>query len=152
MGLDMYLKASKRMPVEAALLMMKADPDRYPELYNPWAPGAGRKSVELITEAAYWRKANIIHRWFVHNVQDGVDECQPHTVSKKQLEQLLESCRDVLHGAPAERYGLTPMGGFFFGPTDDEAWNREQLQKTVKMIEEVLERCPDWKYTYQSSW
>ena len=152
MGLDMYLRASKRMPVEAASLMMKLDPDRYPRSFNSWVPGTSRKFATLTTEAAYWRKANIIHGWFVRNVQDGVDECQPHTVSKRQLEQLLESCRAVLHGAPPEHHDLIPTGGFFFGPTDDEAWNREQLQETVEMLEEVLEKHPGWKYTYQSSW
>ena len=26
-------------------------------------------------QIASWRKANAIHKWFVDNVQDGVDDC-----------------------------------------------------------------------------
>ena len=43
----------------------------------------------------YWRKANAIHKWFVDNVQDGVDNCNSYEVSKGQLEQLLRICMDV---------------------------------------------------------
>lgn len=43
-----------------------------------------------------WRKANQIHNWFVGNVQNGVDDCDAHEVSKEQLEDLLEICTNVL--------------------------------------------------------
>jgi len=32
-------------------------------------------------EVGYWRKANHIHKWFVDNVQNGVDECLTYQVS-----------------------------------------------------------------------
>ena len=32
-------------------------------------------------EAGYWRKSNHIHRWFVENLQDGIDDCQEVYVS-----------------------------------------------------------------------
>lgn len=152
MGLDMYLKASKRMPAEVAALMEKSDPDRYPYYYNSRANRTSRKFATLTAEAAYWRKANIIHGWFVRNVQGGEDECRPHTVSKEQLIQLIESCQAVLDGDSPEHHDLLPTNGFFFGPTGDEAWNREQLQTTAEMLSRTLKEYPGWKYTYQSSW
>ena len=36
-------------------------------------------------EVGYWRKANQIHKWFVDNVQDGVDDCGEYKVTKEQL-------------------------------------------------------------------
>jgi len=46
--------------------------------------------------AAYWRKANQIHAWFVSNVQDGIDECQLSPVTREQLETLRDTCIRVI--------------------------------------------------------
>ena len=32
----------------------------------------------------YWRKANQIHKWFVDNVQGGIDDCRPYPVSQSR--------------------------------------------------------------------
>ena len=54
------------------------------------------KKVTYITEeAVYWRKANQIHKWFVDNVQDGVDDCGHYYVSKEKLEALLKTINDL---------------------------------------------------------
>ena len=44
---------------------------------------------------AYWRKANAIHKWFVDNCGDGIDECQTMEVSKEKLEELLDTAQKV---------------------------------------------------------
>jgi hypothetical protein len=56
-------------------------------------------SLTVSATVAYWRKANAIHKWFVDNVQDGVDECQPSDVSRKQLEELVRLCKEVVSGS-----------------------------------------------------
>ncbi len=43
------------------------------------------------------RKANQIHSWFVANVQDGEDDCNPHYVSKENFEELLEIVNKILN-------------------------------------------------------
>lgn len=45
--------------------------------------------------AAYWRKANQIHKWFVDNCGDGIDECQMMNISKSKLELLLHIAQKV---------------------------------------------------------
>ena len=50
---------------------------------------------ENLEDVAYWRKANQIHKWFVDNVQDGVDDCDYYEVSKDKIEELLKICRVV---------------------------------------------------------
>lgn len=50
----------------------------------------------IFEQVGYWRKANHIHKWFVDNVQNGVDECDTYEVTKEQLEDLLNVCRKVL--------------------------------------------------------
>lgn len=51
----------------------------------------------IYEQVAYWRKANAIHRWFVENVQDGEDDCCYHReVTKRDLEELRDTCKEVL--------------------------------------------------------
>ena len=44
-----------------------------------------------------WRKANAIHKWFVDNVQEGVDDCGRYYVSEDKLIQLKKVCEQVLN-------------------------------------------------------
>jgi hypothetical protein len=53
----------------------------------------------VIEEAAYWRKANQIHQWFVNNVQGGVDDCKEYYVSRDQLRELLDTVNTALKGS-----------------------------------------------------
>lgn len=78
MGLDMYLERIHR----------NADEYRNVNLDN-----------FDFEEVGYWRKANAIHKWFVENVQDGEDDCGQYEVSKEQLEELLDVCKEVLDKA-----------------------------------------------------
>lgn len=43
----------------------------------------------------YWRKANQIHKWFVDNIQDGIDDQRIYEISKEELERLLKMCKDI---------------------------------------------------------
>jgi len=56
----------------------------------------GMTVKELSYEAGYWRKANHIHKWFVDNVQGGVDNCAEYLVSVADLEKLLALVNEVL--------------------------------------------------------
>lgn len=50
----------------------------------------------VVTQAAYWRKANHIHKWFVDNVCDGNDDCKPYYCRRDKIEELVGVCRKVL--------------------------------------------------------
>ena len=50
----------------------------------------------VVTQAAYWRKANQIHRWFVDNVCEGNDDCKPYYCGKDKVKELVGVCRKVL--------------------------------------------------------
>lgn len=49
-----------------------------------------------IEDVGYWRKANAIHAWFVDNVQNGEDDCEPYEVSKEQLMKLYLICKTII--------------------------------------------------------
>ncbi len=110
----------------------------------------------ICTEAAYWRKANQIHKWFVDNVQDGKDECQRAYVDRTQLHTLVELCQKVLDKPDSAEEMLPTEGGFFFGDTEYGEDYMEDLKRTVEMLTEVLdeEKYPskDWDFHYRSSW
>lgn len=157
MGLDMYLTGrryiwgwsdSPDQHIQAAVEPL------FPEL-------KGRRIKEVSCEMMYWRKSNQIHKWFVDNVQEGKDECQETFVSVDQLNELLNTCRFVLAGrdgpnAIANARALLPThSGFFFGGTDYDEYYWQDLENTVKGLEEILgneEITKHWEFYYCSSW
>lgn len=117
------------------------------EKKHPW--------YRIMEEVGYWRKANAIHKWFVDNVQDGIDDCDYHReVTKEDLEELRDICHEVLCD-PDDAEGLLPTeGGFFFGSTEYDDWYIADLRKTIEIVDKVLETT-DFETQmiyYRSSW
>ena len=55
-----------------------------------------RNNYKNLESLIYWRKANQIHRYFVQEVQNGIDDCGYYRVSKEQIEELLRRCQEVV--------------------------------------------------------
>lgn len=90
MGLDMYLEKREHR--------YRKDDGTYSTDMNDYKSdkyGIGN-SEDVTREVAYWRKANQIHKWFVDNVCDGEDECEPHDCSLKQVKELRNLCVKVV--------------------------------------------------------
>ena len=104
--------------------------------------------------AAYWRKANAIHEWFVANVQDGVDECQlSDPIHGEVLAGLVETCKEVLETPVLAAKLLPTQSGFFFGSVDYDEWYIHDLEETVRRLTEIFETYPKpLVLRYQSSW
>ena len=105
-------------------------------------------------EVGYWRKANQIHRWFVQNVQNGVDDCGEYKVTAEQLIQLYNICNEVLNDHSLAEELLPAQSGFFFGNTNYDDWYFNDVENTKRIIDEILEYkpyCLDDLY-YSSSW
>ena len=66
--------------------------NEYHTKYGGWDTEKKYGWLGLWDGVAYWRKANAIHKWFVENVQDGVDDCGRYEVTKEQLQELLKIC------------------------------------------------------------
>ena len=149
MGLDMYL--DKRTYVK----YWEHNGD---ENYEVKVTKAGnptnikpKKVKYIIEEAGYWRKQNQIHRWFVENVQKGVDNCGDYYVSKEDLETLLELCRKVKADNSLADSLLPSASGFFFGGTEYDEWYFDGIDNTIQILEEALEDGYG-EYYYSSSW
>jgi len=76
---------------------------------------------EVVVQIGYWRKANAIHKWFVDNCQEGVDDCREAYVSSQQLISLKDICKEIIQTKGKNKQKdlvlnkLPPQSGFFFG-------------------------------------
>lgn len=111
------------------------------------------KKVNSITyPAAYWRKANQIHKWFVNNVQDGIDECQRSYVDISQLRDLIDTCNIVIQNHEKAEALLPTGSGFFFGSTEYDEFYFQDLHETVKQLKQAIEDYPHCSFYYSASW
>ena len=150
MGLDMYL--DKRTYVkqwdhidEAKQYKVEVTRGGEPTNIDP------KKVKYIIEEAGYWRKANAIHKWFVDNCQDGVDDCRDAYVGFNDLQALLDLCRIVIIDKSKAEQLLPSTSGFFFGNTEYDEWYYNDIQNTIDILEKALED-KDGEYYYSSSW
>ncbi len=154
MGLDMYLSAKKYM----SKYFDPADVERISkvnDIFGVTGVEDGDYGAEEVKfRVAYWRKANAIHQWFVDNVQDGVDECQESWVSREQLQELLDICKEIIKSPKKGQELLPTQGGFFFGSTDYDDWYMQDIKFTAERIEKILADSAFQKadFYYQSSW
>lgn len=107
----------------------------------------------------YWRKANSIHKWFVENVQKGVDDCGTYCVSFEKLDQLKETCQKVLDARGTDTALdtslklLPPTSGFFFGSTEVGEYYYNDIEYTVELLTKLLtEENRKYDFYYHSSW
>lgn len=149
MGLDMFLYAKQYLPdwSQAGQKLQADIAGLFPEL-----AGTDIKPKRIELEVGYWRKANQIHGWFVDNVQEGKDECQPHYVDREKLEELRALCQSVIDNPSLAEKVLPARSGFFFGDTGYGEWYIEDLKWTVKVIDRALKLPEDWDFEYLSSW
>jgi hypothetical protein len=114
----------------------------------------GMKVKEISYEAGYWRKANQIHKWFVDNIQEGVDNCGEYLVGITELEGLLEKVNEVLRNRNKAHELLPTSSGFFFGNDSYGDWYFDDLIQTKAIIENVLsiDDLHQYELYYSSSW
>ena len=154
MGLDMYVTAKRYLwdfgennDNDAAESIGKL----FPEI-------TGYRVKQIEAEVMYWRKANAIHKWFVDNVQDGVDECQETWIDPQKLYELRDVCKAVLADRDQAATLLPAQSGFFFGGTDYDEYYFDDVESTLKWLNGLLvkdtfdEKFKKWDFYYRASW
>lgn len=152
MGLDMYL--TKRTYVKNWDHMSPEERHKISITKNGKAIHIKPERISYIfEEVGYWRKANAIHRWFVENAQDGIDECQLSFVDRDQLAELLELVGEVLKNPERAEELLPVQEGFFFGSTSYDEYYFEDLKLTKEILKKALEdNADEASFFYQSDW
>lgn len=122
----------------------------------------------LEKQVAYWRKANAIHKWIYDNcAKEEQQDYEEIEVSKEKVEELINVCSLVLKDLKTCEKGTTKIctgwsngedvyetieiykskvaeellptqSGFFFGGTEYDEWYKEDLEDTIKQLEQVL--------------
>lgn len=153
MGLDMYLtgkrylsKYSQGQDADVAAQIAQ----QFPELGTQF--GAHNPVQQVSIRAAYWRKANAVHDWFVRNVQNGVDNCAIYGVSRADLMALRTECELVVDNPQRAAEVLPTTAGFFFGRTDYDEFYVQDLKNTIEQLNSVLSLPDSWDFDYQSCW
>jgi len=165
MGLDMYLSASKY--VSGYSHSNQVSQEAYGALLE--AIGLDRSdigddapSATVTINIAYWRKANAIHNWFIENVAGGVDDCQPVSVSREELQELCDDIEGVILGRDnpedpeaADHEDILPtQSGFFFGGTEYDEYYWGYLERTLGKLSAILAdpKFEDFDFEYRASW
>ena len=127
---------------------------------------------EKISQEISWRKFNALHNWFVNNVQDGDDNCEPHCVSIQEIEELLSILIEIKTANDEYKEGritqqerdslcldlLPPDKGFFFGNTDLDDDYFDDIEYSIKQFQRIISEHESGKsqfhdeYYYDSSW
>lgn len=126
----------------------------YQPRYFHWDTEKMFPMPDVFEQVGYWRKANAVHGWFVHNVMDDVDDCENHIVSKEQLENLKADCEAVLARKTLAKKLLPVYDGFYFGSQKYDKAYYSDLQSTIEIIDKVLAET-NWDVEtvcYEASW
>lgn len=160
MGLDMYLSASRTIYQQWQRNEQTGESERS---LDPVAVAVRAAiGVEFTSgnldytkveiEAAYWRKANAVHRWFVARCQDGKDDCNAYDVGREDLAELRDLCQQVSADHTLAPKLLPTQDGFFFGHTDYDEWYFDDIESTIWQIDKALKLPEEWDFTYRASW
>jgi hypothetical protein len=128
MGLDMYMNRRR---------YIWYDERENLKITGLKTPVDGAKVKFLVEEVGYWRKANAIHKWFVDNVQDGVDDCGEYSVSREQLLELLGTVNKVLASCELVK-GKVYAGTTYKDGKSQEIYEDGSVIKDSTVAEELL--------------
>ena len=104
-------------------------------------------------QVGYWRKVNAVHNWFIRELADGEDNCQPIYVPRSSLVDLKIICERILKDNELADELLPTGAGFFFGNTDYDEWYFHGIENTAKIVTKLIEDVPEgWSFEYQASW
>lgn len=161
MGLDMYLTKKTyvgnqyRKPNEMVKVIIPKNQES--ATFPIKQPIKNKRICEISERVGYWRKANQIHKWFTDNVQKEADDCGEYEVTWEELMNLLNDCKKVIENKELAKDILPAQSGFFFGGTEYGEYYFQQINDTIKIIEDLIAEKGDDEHLsgslyYSSSW
>ena len=111
-------------------------------------PGQDESLLEVsgvTVRVGYWRKFDVLHQWFVGNVQEGHDDCRPAFVSADTLNALEEQLEQV---------GDDPASASeYFTADEDGTPDESDVDYTLKVLHHAKRlQEQGWDITYRASW
>lgn len=112
----------------------------YEPRYKEWDTDKKFGLCSIFEEVGYWKGKYPIHKWFVKNVQGGLDDGGTYAVSQVQLQKLKASCEAVLSGNKQVNR-VFPSAKDWADMTEG---HEEVLKRTIEIIDKVLTET-DWE-------
>ncbi|GAA0260165.1 hypothetical protein [Rhodanobacter caeni] len=150
MGLDMYLEAKRHV----APCDPRTEPTRraigtaigyMPPKEKPGQDASLLEVSGVTVRVGYWRKFDALHRWFVSNVQEGVDDCRPAFVS---VDTLIE-----LEGKLEQASDASVSASDHFTADVDETLEDGEVDYTLKVLHHAKQlQEQGWDIYYRASW
>lgn len=136
----------------------------------------------IVEQVAVWRKFNALHNWIVDNCAKGIDECQEIYIGQNDMQNLLNTLKEaknVLDRASMKKETikigmnndgdifsdidvydceddikdiLPPVSGFFFGSTQIDEYYKNDVERTIEIIDNLLREDAAADFYYQASW
>ena len=89
--------------------------------------------IQFVTErVGYWSGAYHIHKWFVDNVQEGIDNYARYVVEEDDLKKLLKLCKKTLEN---------PSKAIILLPHENNSYDEnyfEDIKQTISIIKNLL--------------
>ena len=145
MGLDMYLKVHRSTYLPKGKRTI--DLDNMKENFDDYFDDefGCSNSVKIVEQVGYWRKANAIHHWFVKNIQEGVDECQTSDVSKKDIDNLLNLCNNILDKIEGLEFIISDESKSYYERNNEKFTEKFVFHK--KNLNDIYSKKRIWNYT-----
>lgn len=169
MGLDMYLYLRKSEYRSNASYRKEAVAPRdfYPKELGEFADEISERNFQSVEEKVdyqigYWRKFNALHAHIVNRYANGVDECQDIVLGLDDIDEIIETLKEV-NANHTEAEDLLPTSeGFFFGSLEYDEWYFKDVEYSIGLFEEAKKfleehkgedyKDPEWELVYRASW
>jgi hypothetical protein len=165
MGLDMYLfkaKENKDFPckvyvdiVHCFRHLSNINSEKLKDYFKDYSY---EKEGFISLQVAYWRKANMVHRYLYENRKHkNIKDFEPMYIEKEVLEKLLYLAHQVMKEKDnilAEKEEniakelLPTQSGFFFGSTEYNNMYFDDIELTIKQIEQILSELKAEEFIY----
>lgn len=109
-----------------------------------------------VNEWLYFRKANHIHGWFVHNLQKNIDNCYAYKITPDIIDKLLNELETTFKYPKLAFHYFPIVIGFFFGHfTYEDPYYMNCLKKLYDSFKELKESSwynTEYNIYYKGSW
>lgn len=98
----------------------------------------------------YFSKHHSIHKWFVNNIQNGVDDCGRYEIQLKDIENLKELCEEILSHVTKEK--REPKFCIDFNGEQHEIWQLDNYTVDEEGKNIIDEKLPSYDMDYSDDY
>lgn len=102
----------------------------------------GKENTEYtddsLEDVGYFRKVNFLHLWVEENLNDGEStNCEFIEIPEDNLDELIDSLREVRNDNSLAAKLLPSCSGFFFGSTSYDEWYFADIDEALETFTEI---------------